>query len=78
MSDYFTETDAAALLRTLGVPIQSRTLANKRWAGTGPLFVKVGLRVRYRRADLEEYAAKMIGPPVRSTSDVTRARLIAE
>ena len=31
------------------------TLANWRWSGRGPCYVKVGGRVRYRLADLADY-----------------------
>lgn len=78
MNEYLSEADAAQFLSDRGVPTAPRTLANKRWAGTGPLFVKVGLRVRYRRADLEAYAERMIGQPVRSTAEVARLRIVAK
>ncbi len=32
--------------------LQESTLANLRWSGKGPRFVKVGGRVRYRLSDL--------------------------
>ena len=31
------------------------TLANMRWSGRGPRFIKVGSRVRYRLADIAQY-----------------------
>ncbi len=68
MTDILNEAEAAALLNALGVPVAARTLANRRWAGNGPLFVKVASRVRYRRADLEAWAREQIGEPRRSTS----------
>jgi predicted site-specific integrase-resolvase len=37
----------------LGVEVSS--LANWRWSGRGPAFVKAGGRVRYRLTDLAEY-----------------------
>ena len=33
----------------------SRTLANWRWSGAGPKFVKIGSNVRYRSADVLEF-----------------------
>lgn len=39
--------------RRLG--IESSTLANWRWSGRGPRYVKIGGRVRYRAADLADY-----------------------
>ena len=39
------------------------TLPKWRWAGTGPVFVKVGRSVKYRLSDLEEYlASRSISP----------------
>ena len=35
--------------------LEPGTLANWRWSGRGPMFVKLGGRVRYRLADLAEY-----------------------
>ncbi len=64
-----TEAEAAAYLNALGVPVAARTLANRRWAGTGPVFLKVASRIRYRREDLEVWAREQIGEPRRSTSD---------
>ena len=37
------------------IGVTSGTLANMRWAGNGPRFVKVGSRVRYRLSDIAEY-----------------------
>jgi hypothetical protein len=37
--------------------ISPRTLAQWRWRGKGPCFVKVGGRVVYRLADIEAYEA---------------------
>jgi predicted site-specific integrase-resolvase len=50
--------------RRLGV--EPSTLANWRWSGNGPRFVKVGGRVRYRLADLADY---LDGQVRSSTSD---------
>lgn len=35
--------------------LEAGTLANWRWTGRGPHFIKVGGRVRYRLSDLAEY-----------------------
>ncbi len=35
--------------------LQDSTLANWRWHGRGPRFLRVGRRVRYRLADLAEW-----------------------
>ena len=37
------------------VGIPATTLAQWRWAGTGPAYVKVGRMVRYRREDVEAW-----------------------
>ncbi len=37
----------------LGVPV--KTLANWRSARTGPLFLRVGVHVRYRQSDIEHW-----------------------
>lgn len=51
-SPLLTEDDAAAYLLT-----SSKTLANWRWRGVGPSFVKLGGSVRYRQEALDEYIA---------------------
>lgn len=73
MSEYLTEAEAAAVANAEGVPVSPRTLANWRWAGNGPPFVKVLRRVRYRRADVIAWAQSQISAPRRSTSDLTIA-----
>lgn len=35
--------------------VEPSTLANWRWAGRGPLYVKIGGRVRYRLLDIAEF-----------------------
>ena len=35
--------------------ISTKWLANQRWQGTGPKFLKVGGAVRYRQLDLDSY-----------------------
>lgn len=71
MSEYITEAEAAALATEMGVPVAPRTLANWRWSGQGPVFVKALRRVRYRREDVEAWARAQISAPRRSTSDHT-------
>jgi excisionase family DNA binding protein len=39
--------------RVLVVP--AGTLANWRWMGSGPPFLRIGRHVRYRRSDVEEW-----------------------
>lgn len=52
--DYRTTTIAPGeAARRLG--IRETTLANLRWLGKGPRFVKIGARVRYRLCDLEDF-----------------------
>lgn len=46
--------------------LEASTLANKRWRGGGPPYLKVGGRVRYRLSDLADWLDKQIR---RSTSD---------
>jgi len=50
--------------RRLGV--EASTLANWRWSGRGPSYVKAGGRVRYRLSDLAEW---LDGQTRASTSD---------
>lgn len=69
VSQYLTETEAALLATEQGVPVSPRTLANWRWSGQGPLFVKALRRVRYRREDVLAWASAQISAPRRSTSD---------
>jgi len=40
--------------------ISHRTLERWRWIGEGPKFLKVGGRVVYRLADVEEYEASLV------------------
>ena len=46
--------------------LKPKTLARWRWKGQGPVFRKVGRKVRYARNDLEEYIASSAR---RSTTD---------
>jgi len=54
-------TEAAAAYVGLSVP----TLHTYRWAGTGPVSRKIGKRVVYARADLDEW---MVGRPAVAVS----------
>ena len=47
---YLTQREVAAHLR-----LSERTLERHRVAGTGPVFVKLGRRVVYRREDIERW-----------------------
>lgn len=40
--------------------ISPRTLEQWRWLGRGPKFVKIGARVLYRLADVEDYEASQV------------------
>ena len=46
--------------------VEASTLANWRWAGRGPRYIRVGSRVRYRLADV---ASWLDSRTRRSTSD---------
>ncbi|MEQ1871185.1 MAG: helix-turn-helix domain-containing protein [Vicinamibacterales bacterium] len=51
-SPFLTPEQAGALLH-----IHPRTLANWRWSGRGPRYVRIGARAFYRHADLDEWLA---------------------
>ena len=42
--------------------ISTKWLANQRWQGTGPRFLKVGGAVRYRQSDLDAYLTDCEAP----------------
>ena len=50
---FLTQEEAAKVLR-----LSERTLERHRWSGTGPRFVKMGRRIFYRPADIEDYTAE--------------------
>ena len=52
-SDLLTTAEAAELLR-----LQPHTLENMRCLGTGPVFLKLGGRVFYHRADLKAWCER--------------------
>jgi hypothetical protein len=61
---------AAEYLRTRwGIPCTVKTLANKFWAGDGPLVRKAGRIPLYEISGLDAYAAALLGPPLKSSSD---------
>ena len=46
--------------------VSCRTLERWRWIGTGPRFIKIGGRVRYRLCDVEAYELSRV---CQSTAD---------
>lgn len=65
-SDYLNTQQAAAYLQ-----ISPSTLSKRRLFDDGPLFVKMGKSVRYRRSDLDAWTATRLR---KSTSDATALR----
>ena len=43
--------------------ISTKWLANQRWQGTGPNFIRVGGAVRYRVSDLEQFLEEAVVQP---------------
>ena len=43
--------------------ISTKWLANQRWQGTGPKFIRVGGAVRYRVNDLEQFLEEAVVQP---------------
>ena len=43
--------------------ISTKWLANQRWQGTGPKFIRVGGAVRYRMSDLEQFLEEAVVQP---------------
>ena len=43
--------------------ISTKWLANQRWQGTGPKFIRVGGAVRYRVTDLEQFLEEAVVQP---------------
>ena len=62
--------DAAAAAERLGLCLG--TLAKWRLRGYGPRYLKLGSRVRYREADIDEWLAAQAR---RSTSDLGRSEV---
>jgi len=63
---YFSPSDAADYLDS-----SPSTLAKRRMRGDGPVFLRLGRAIRYRKADLDEWMAKTAA---RSTSSVNAAQ----
>jgi hypothetical protein len=51
------------------VKLEPETLANLRYLGTGPEFVRRGKWVFYRPEALDRYAAGLLSEPMRSTRE---------
>jgi hypothetical protein len=60
----------SAALTARGYPTAPSTLATLASRGGGPVYRKYGSRVRYRWADLLEWAERRTSPPIASTSDL--------
>lgn len=43
--------------------ISTKWLANQRWQGTGPKFLRVGGAIRYRVSDLEKFLEEAVVQP---------------
>ena len=43
--------------------ISTKWLANQRWQGTGPKFLRVGGAIRYRVSDLEQFLEEAVVRP---------------
>ena len=54
-----------------GYPCSPRTLAKYAVIGGGPVFRRAGRFPLYSIADLNDWVASKLGPPMRSTSDVS-------
>jgi excisionase family DNA binding protein len=57
-----TSTDALLTTRQAAelLQLQESTLEQWRWQGKGPMFVKLGRAVRYRRSDLDSFTASNV------------------
>jgi len=56
IKDYLNSKEAARYLTNKGYKVNARTLANKRWNGTGPKFHKFfEYLVRYTKKDLDAF-----------------------
>ena len=49
--------------------ISTKWLANQRWQGTGPKFIRVGGAVRYRASDLEQFLEEAVVEPAGESRD---------
>ena len=55
-----------------GYPCSPRTLAKYAVVGGGPVFRRAGRFPLYSIANLDDWVASKLGPPMRSTSDLRR------
>ena len=71
-SPKFLNRDAAAayVRETWGLRCSPKTLAKYAVTGDGPMFRKDGQSVVYTAADLDTWAEKRVGPPIRSTAEI--------
>jgi excisionase family DNA binding protein len=60
-TELLTDVEAAEFLG-----LKPKTLARWRWKGKGPVYRKIGRKIRYARSDLEDYVGSSAR---RSTSD---------
>jgi hypothetical protein len=47
--------------------LETSTLANWRWSGRGPDFVKYGRQIKYRREDVDAWLASQVRRPTTPT-----------
>ena len=64
--------DPARVSAYLGVPV--RTLANWRYKGLGPAFIKTGRHVRYRSADVARWVEDQLDRPRPARRSTSRLR----
>jgi hypothetical protein len=53
--DLLQASEAAEYLREIGLPHTASTLAKLRTNGNGPIYLRIGRGIRYRRSRLREY-----------------------
>ena len=61
--------EAVEELARCGVRRSTRTLANYRTEGRGPVYRRDGIRPRYPLHALRDWAAEQLGPEVRHTTE---------
>jgi hypothetical protein len=67
---YLSPQEAVAyLLTAYGIRISTKTLSNRRSDGTGPDYVRDGLRPLYPQPGLDTWAQERLGKPVSSTTE---------
>jgi len=72
--DFLDPAEAVIFLNNEGYKTTQTTLAKLRCLGGGPIFQKMGKRVRYTPARLREFAASRLSPELRSTSESANPR----